>query len=173
MQEDNPSAFAPKQLVLAHAAVADPRLDGCVMTSAPREPAWRKRRRATARVWLEDCRRITRDGYVSRILAREFQYPDSRFCSRAIASRKGPKEIESQYYYSGPLSVNGTITVEGKSVDVKGLRRGSITMVEPAWWEAAGWDWIGINLSDGGAVGLSHTRRDEKTTRTWARRNMA
>jgi predicted secreted hydrolase len=26
VQEDNPSAFAPKQLVLAHAALADPRL---------------------------------------------------------------------------------------------------------------------------------------------------
>lgn len=32
--EDNPSAFAPRQLILAHAAIADPGLAGCATTNA-------------------------------------------------------------------------------------------------------------------------------------------
>jgi predicted secreted hydrolase len=164
LQEDNPSAFAPKQLVLAHAALADPRLGRLRydQRSARAGLGLAQAEERNTRVWLEDWSlELTQDGYVSRIFAREFKLALTFVPTQPILlegdrgfSRKGPKPREASYYYSGPhLSVNGTVTVDGKNIDVKGE-----AWLDHEWSsqylaeDAAGWDWLGINLSDGGAL---------------------
>ena len=69
-------------------------------------------------------------------------------------SRKGPAPQAASYYYSLPhMAVAGTISRNGSADAVSG----------EAWFDhewsseyldaqAVGWDWIGINLSDGGAL---------------------
>ena len=72
----------------------------------------------------------------------------------AGVSRKGPQEQSASYYYSLPhLQVAGAISRQGIATAVTG----------EAWFDhewsseyldaqASGWDWIGINLDDGGAL---------------------
>jgi predicted secreted hydrolase len=71
-------------------------------------------------------------------------------------SRKGPGVAEASYYYSLPqLQVSGRISLRGKPVDVG---PGSVAWLDHEWSQemlpaqAVGWDWVGINLFDGGAL---------------------
>ena len=71
-------------------------------------------------------------------------------------SRKGPDPKQTSYYYSLPhLSVDGTLVLQGKRHVVG---PGSTAWLDHEWSkemlppEAAGWDWIGINLLDGNAL---------------------
>src|SRR5215470_4839961 len=76
VQEDNPSAFAPKQLVFAHAAVGDAQLgmlrhdqrvarEGLGLAGAAT---------GSTRVWIEDWSlQLTREGYVAQVVARNFR----------------------------------------------------------------------------------------------------
>ena len=69
-------------------------------------------------------------------------------------SRKGPQAAQASYYYSLPhLRVSGEIVIDGKRRNVTGA----------AWFDhewssdvmddqARGWDWLGVNLDDGGAL---------------------
>jgi len=65
-------------------------------------------------------------------------------------SRKGPKGAEASYYYSRPqLKVSGS--ADGQPV-------AGLAWLDHEWSsqymaaEAAGWDWCGLNLDDGGAL---------------------
>src|SRR5262249_25383809 len=78
-------------------------------------------------------------------------------------SRKGPRPESASYYYSLPhLAVSGTVTREGKARPVSGN-----AWLDHEWSseylarEATGWDWIGINLDDGGALMAFRMRRDQ------------
>lgn len=71
-------------------------------------------------------------------------------------SRKGPETRQASYYYSRPqLEVEGTLTLQGNNLEV---RKGSTAWLDHEWSQellhpdAAGWDWIGINMFDGGAL---------------------
>jgi predicted secreted hydrolase len=69
-------------------------------------------------------------------------------------SRKGPDENQASYYYSLPqLKVSGTLTIEGRPTPVQGSawfdHEWSQALMHP---KAVGWDWIGMNLLDGGAL---------------------
>ena len=75
-------------------------------------------------------------------------------------SRKGPRPEQASYYYSMPqLAVRGTVIKDGRRLRVKGRgwldREWSSTLLDP---KAAGWDWAGINLDDGGALMLFQVR---------------
>ncbi|HVL34657.1 MAG TPA: carotenoid 1,2-hydratase [Burkholderiales bacterium] len=81
-------------------------------------------------------------------------------------SRKGPNPAQASYYYSEPqLAVQGTIVLQGRRVPVAGRgwldHEWSEELLDPA---AAGWDWIGINLDDGGALTAFRLRRPDGTT---------
>ena len=183
VQEDNPSAFAPKQLVFAHAAVADPRLgrlhhdqraarEGLGLAGV--EPD-------NTRVWVEEWSlQLMPDGYVARIPARDFDLQLAFKPTQPILlegeegfSRKGPRRGQASYYYSRPhLAVAGTIAIEGKTLPVAGQawldHEWSSEYLAP---EAAGWDWVGINLADGSALMAFRMRgkdgRDFWTGGTW------
>jgi predicted secreted hydrolase len=161
---DNPSRFAPRQILFAHAALADPTRGRLLhdqraaregLTLAGAEVG-------DTRVWIDDWRlERTAEGYASVIAAREFTlrlaFADGRpplLQGEGGFSRKGPRPQEASYYYSQPqLAVSGTLE-EGRATSaVQGRawldHEWSSAYLPP---EAAGWDWIGINLADGGAL---------------------
>jgi predicted secreted hydrolase len=162
--EDNPSAFAPRQLILAHAAIADPRLGRLRHAQRAARVALGRAGYATGRasVWLGDWSfEQTGDLYRARVSAEDFAYdlslvPDGPPLLNGDGgfSRKAPDPANASYYYSRPwLGVEGGVTIEGRRYAVSGR----------AWmdheWSSAympggaeGWDWVGLNLDDGGAL---------------------
>jgi predicted secreted hydrolase len=84
-------------------------------------------------------------------------------------SRKGPLAAQASYYYSQPqLVVSGSITVAGVKREVSGHawldHEWSSEYLAP---EAAGWDWVGLNLADGGAL-MAFRMRDKQGGTLWA-----
>jgi predicted secreted hydrolase len=69
-------------------------------------------------------------------------------------SRKGPRPESASYYYSIPqLDTTGTVMRNGRSESVRG-----VAWLDHEWSSsymderAVGWDWIGMNLDDAGAL---------------------
>jgi predicted secreted hydrolase len=76
-------------------------------------------------------------------------------------SRKGPGPEHTSRYYSEPqLAVQGTLTQQGRPLAVNGRawldHEWSDAFMPP---QAVGWDWIGMNLDDGGALTAFRLRR--------------
>jgi predicted secreted hydrolase len=76
-------------------------------------------------------------------------------------SRKGPDPAQFSRYYSQPqLKVEGRLTLDGRASAVTGR-----AWLDHEWSDsllaedAVGWDWIGINLDDGGALTAFRLRR--------------
>jgi predicted secreted hydrolase len=84
-------------------------------------------------------------------------------------SRKGVNPRSASHYYSLPqLRTSGRIVIEGREHGVRGA----------AWFdhewssrymdeEAVGWDWVGLNLDDGGAL-MAFRMRNEDGSERWA-----
>ncbi len=152
---------------------------GCAMTSAPsvRRSISPARTTSTTRAWLRDWSlALDGDTYVARIAARDFAM-DLRFrATQPILvqgdggySRKGPLPMQASYYYSRPqLDVSGQIVVDGRARDVSGR-----AWLDHEWSseymaaQAVGWDWIGVNLDDGGAL-MAFRMRDRMHGAFWA-----
>ena len=157
---DNPSAFTPRQVILAHAALSDPRHGRLRHDERAARTALglAGSREQTTRVWVDDWfLELSGDSYRTRIAAREFTLElelrgsgsrllqgDSGF------SRKGHRPEEASYYYSRPqLKVSGS---------ADGMPVTGTAWLDHEWSsqymaaEASGWDWCGINLDDGGAL---------------------
>jgi predicted secreted hydrolase len=179
VQEDNPSALAPKQLMFAHSAVADTRLGRLRhdQRAARAGLSLADTQSGNTRVWIEDWSlQLTPDGYIARIPAREFDLELTFRPTQAILlegergfSRKGPKPGQASYYYSRPhLAVDGTIAIQGKTLRVTGQ-----AWLDHEWSseylasDATGWDWIGINLADGGAL-MAFRMRSRNGRDLWA-----
>lgn len=164
--EGGASRFAPAQLLFAHAALADPRvghlrhdqrtarlLDGLVAArtddTALRLDDWTLVRDAAS------------GAYTTHIAAATFTLdlklePTEPLLLQGEAgfSRKGPSAVEASYYYSEPqLRVTGAVRAGGETLAVKGTawldHEWSSELLAP---EATGWDWLGANLDDGGAL---------------------
>jgi predicted secreted hydrolase len=177
--EANPSAFAPRELVFAHAALADPRHGRLRhdQRAARGGLGLAGTERASTRVYIDDWSLGLVDGrYVAKIPAREFTL-DLAFAptqplllqGQAGYSRKGADPAQASHYYSQPqLAVTGTVTVGGGAFAVTGTawldHEWSSTVMAPG---AAGWDWAGINLADGGAL-MAFRMRDQAGRALWA-----
>jgi predicted secreted hydrolase len=162
--EGSPSAFAPRQLLFAHAALADPR-EGRLkhdQRAARAGFGLAEAREHDTDVWVDDWSlKGTPDGCVARIPARDFALELSFSAAQPILlqgdrgySRKGPLPEQASYYYSRPqLAVAGTIARGARAERVSGRawldHEWSSEVMAP---EATGWDWTGINLADGGAL---------------------
>jgi predicted secreted hydrolase len=176
---DNPSAFAPRELVIAHAAISDP----------ARGRLWKDQRLARAalglagtdtrdtRAWLDRWYLERRgDRYVTRVDADDFGFELTLQLTQPPLvnghegySQKGPAAESASFYYSVPqLEVTGTIRRTDRRDAVKGR-----AWLDHEWSsalldrDATGWDWIGINLDDGGALMLFRLR-DAAGRRHWA-----
>ena len=77
-------------------------------------------------------------------------------------SRKGSDDSLASHYYTHPhLQLSGALTVQGHSHKVTGSsawfdHEWSSTLLEP---QAQGWDWSGINLTNGGALTMFQDSR--------------
>lgn len=178
----NPSRFAPHQLLFAHAALA------CLQSGLRHD-------QRAARVVRDDpaaafsvtdtdlvlagwqLRRQPDGSYASRVAADAFVL-DLRFVPTQPLllqglggySRKGSQPDQASYYYSLPqLAVTGTVATGREKRAVKGR-----AWLDHEWSSkvlddvAAGWDWVGINLDDGGALMAFRIRPREGDTPLWA-----
>lgn len=153
----NPSAFNPRQILFAHAALSDPargrlahdeRASRAGMGIAGAETG-------RTRVWIDDWSLVQEgESFRARIGARDFRF-DLTFTARGAPvlqgdggfSRKGHRAEEASYYYSRPqLAVTGKMNGEEARGTAWLDHEWSSAYLAP---EAAGWDWAGINLFDG------------------------
>ena len=159
-ETDNPSAFNPRQILFAHAALSDPARAHLVhdQRAARAGLGLAGVEQSCTRVWIDDWS-LEQDGdrWHARIPARELDF-DLVFTAHAAPvlqgergfSRKGYRPDEASYYYSRPqLQVQGRVS--GKNVSGKAWldHEWSSAYLAP---EAEGWDWTGINLFDGGSL---------------------
>jgi len=177
--EGGTSGFAPRQLLFAHAAIADPR----------RGRLRHDQRAARAGFGLAEAGdvstavhignwslRLDDQTYKALIVARDFSL-DLAFTAQAPpmlqgnrgTSRKGPRAAQASHYYSRPhLPVTGTLTLDGRKLDVRGSawldHEWSSSYLAP---EARGWDWVGLNFDDGSAL-MAFRIRDAGGGAFWA-----
>jgi predicted secreted hydrolase len=162
--QHNPSAFAPRQLVIAHAAIADPVLGRLRHGQRIARASHGLAGAATddTRVWIRDWRLERRQGrYATAIAADDFTLdlemePTQPPMLNGVGgySQKGREAGSASLYYSIPqLMVRGTISRDGRAEPVSGIawldHEWSTALLDGA---AAGWDWVGLNLKDGGAL---------------------
>jgi predicted secreted hydrolase len=174
---ENPSRFAARQLVSAHAALSD--------VQAGKQRHDQRLSRAgfgIAEATVGDTHVTLRDWS----LRREGPADASRYRTQVASdnagfrlelalagtqplllqgdagfSRKGPRPEQASHYYSQPqLAAQGTLTLDGRALPVQGRawldHEWSESLLDP---QAVGWDWIGINLDDGSALTAFRLRR--------------
>jgi predicted secreted hydrolase len=78
-------------------------------------------------------------------------------------SQKSPDPARASYYYSQPhLQVNGRVVIGKRAIRVTGTawldHEWSTEPLDPA---ARGWDWLGVNCHDGGALMVSRIRTSD------------
>lgn len=176
----NPSRFAPRQLIIAHAAISDPKVGRLLHDQkSAREGfdlAWA--RTGNTDVKLDDWT-LKRDGsgrYQARIPGRDFSLLLDFTPTQSLMlqgeqgfSRKGPAPQQASHYYSEPqLRVAGKVIREGRAEPVEGHawldHEWSSTVLDE---RAAGWDWVGANLDDGSALMLFRIRAKDGS-QLWA-----
>ncbi|MET0518084.1 MAG: carotenoid 1,2-hydratase [Burkholderiaceae bacterium] len=177
---DHPSRFAARQLLLGHAALSDlaagrlrheQRLAraGFGLAEAAEEDCdvhiedWRLRRSGT----------VEQTGYEASFKAADFAL-DLRLQrsqplllqGRGGISRKGPAPDQFSHYYSQvQLQTAATLELDGRRLALQGRSwldhewSDSLLGKQQTADRAAGWDWLGINLADGGALTLFRLRR--------------
>jgi predicted secreted hydrolase len=176
----NPSAFAPKQLIIGHAALSDPASGHLVHDQrSAREGfglAWAKTGDTDVKLDDWSMRRGADGRYRVSVRGAELAFalelaPTQPVLAQGEAgfSQKGPKPEHASYYYSEPhLVVSGTVTRAGKQLAVKGTawldHEWSSQVLEA---NAAGWEWAGINLADGGAL-MAFQIRAKDGSKLWA-----
>jgi len=164
IDEGNPSTFAPRQLLIAHCAISDPKRGRLWQDQIIRRAGQGLSDAAVGdtRIWIDRWTLARNAGvYGASIDAADFSLHLTLSTTQppllhgtSGVSRKGPEPGAASYYYSLPhLAVAGTIIRSGSADAVQG----------EAWFDhewsseyldsqAVGWDWIGINMSDGGAL---------------------
>jgi predicted secreted hydrolase len=177
--EGNPSRFAPSQLLFAHAAFADP-AEGKLLhgqKSARLLPGLVEAGTADTAVRIDDWM-LAREGqvYRTRVATTDFVLELELAPTQAPLlqgdrgfSRKGPSMEHASYYYSEPqLKVGGRVIVHGQPRAVAG-----VAWLDHEWSsellaaEATGWDWLGVNLDDGGAL-MAFRIRDKEGRTLWS-----
>src|SRR5829696_3609205 len=159
------SAFAPRQVIFAHAALSDPARGRLIHDQRVARQGF-----GIAEAHEGDARIALLDWYLERRAdgvfhatahARNFMLDLGFTPTQAPMlngdkgySRKGPRPEQASYYYSMPqLAVAGTVVHDGKRSAMTGRawldREWSSSPLPP---DAAGWDWAGVNFDDGAAL---------------------
>ncbi len=175
----NPSAFAANQLLIAHCAISDPKRGSLWQDQRIRRAGLglAQATQGDTHVWIDRWMlKRNAEVYTAKIDADGFALDLQMTPTQAVLlngesgfSRKGPAPESASYYYSLPhLRVSGGISRHGSADAVSG----------EAWFdhewsseyldaEAVGWDWIGINLNDGGAL-MAFRIRGARGEQRWA-----
>ena len=185
LAQDLPGRFAPRQLLFAHAAVSD------IATKSHRHaqritrwsgdeslPEAHAARADTALALGRWTMQRDDDSYRAQLAAPEAGFalslqlkPTQALLLQGEAgfSRKGPLPSQASHYYSQPqLAVSAELSLGGQRRSLQG--RG---WIDHEWSDellapgAVGWDWMGINLSDGSALTAFVLRRADGST-VWA-----
>jgi predicted secreted hydrolase len=178
IDERNPSAFAPHQLLIAHCALSDP----------ARARLWQDQRIRRAGLGLAEASETDTSVHVDRWSLRRGDGMYSATVDadgfsidltlsptqeimvngRAGLSRKGPSPLAASFYYSEPhLRVAGKVLRDDHTEMVSGE-----AWLDHEWSSeyldagAVGWQWIGINMQDGGAV-MAFSIRDAQGSQRW------
>jgi predicted secreted hydrolase len=176
----NPSKFATRQILFAHAAVSDSSVGRLIhdQRAARGGLGIAEAKIGDADVRIRDWRfvRLADGRFSARIVARGFalnlmfkptQQPLLQ--GQGGYSRKGPDPKSASYYYSLPqLATTGTI-IRGTSIE---------TVMGRSWldreWSsrylggaAVGWDWTGLNFDDGAAL-MAFRIRSKDGRSLWA-----
>jgi predicted secreted hydrolase len=184
------SAFAPRQLILAHLALSDLKAgrhyaeqrlarEGFGQVAASEvDCALRLRDWSLQRVSLPGQAATLASRYQARATGRDFALDLQLQSTQPLLlqgeqgySRKSPpaQGENFSYYYSQPqLATRGQLSLKGRRFAVAGR-----SWLDHEWSngllgrEAVGWDWLGINLLDGGALTLFRLRSADGRA-TWA-----
>ncbi len=177
----NPSAFAPAQLIIGHAALSDPSLGRLVhdQRSARAGFGLAYANTPTTDVKLDDWRMLRGPDGSYRVIVKSAQASMELVLTptqplllqgRAGFSQKGPGPAHASYYYSEPqLKVVGVTSAAGAAPrNVSGTawldHEWSSQALDPA---ASGWDWVGANLDDGSAL-MAFQIRARQGGKLWA-----
>lgn len=174
------SAFAPRQILFAHAALSDLAIghllhgeriarEGLGIAATSRTDTdividdWRLRRLSDGRFMAH----VASDGFALDLAFRPTQPVLAE--GHHGYSRKGPDLRSASHYYSIPhLVISGTVMRNGRAEPVVGAawldHEWSSSYLPPG---AVGWDWTGLNFNDGGALMAFRIRRADGTT-LWA-----
>ncbi len=176
---DNPSNFAPNQILFAHVALADPAEKKLLhaQKTARAGLGLAEAKSGLTHVWINDWSLQQKGNrYLANIATAEFRFdfvfdaatPPMLNGDRGY-SQKSPNPLAASYYYSIPqLKVSGTLTQHGKPQSVTGT-----AWLDHEWSSeymdarASGWDWTGINFDDGGAL-MAFRMRDKTGKALWA-----
>jgi len=179
IDEVNPSAFTPRQVIIAHAALSDRTRGHLVHDQKLARAAFdlAGTDRGRVRVWIHDWSLVQeRETYRALIAARDFAL-DLVFTPTQAPllqgdqgfSRKGPRPESASYYYSFPhLRVDGSVAESGRRATIQGS-----AWLDHEWSSsymderASGWDWIGINFHDGSAL-MAFRMRSREGGKFWA-----
>ena len=177
--ETSTSRFAPKQLLFAHAALANPEWVRLRYDQRAAREGFGLAAASTGAtdVLIGDWSLVQQaDRFAANVRARAFGM-DLTLDARAPpllqgergVSRKGPDPADASYYYSRPqLAVEGSVTFDEKTRDVSG-----VAWLDHEWSSrlipqgGVGWDWIGINFDDGSAL-MAFRIRDANGGALWA-----
>ncbi|WP_026036885.1 lipocalin-like domain-containing protein [Limnohabitans sp. Rim47] len=174
---ENPSRLAPTQLLFAHAAVAAAPKNAFLHANRAGRLGGSLLRAETSDtdVQFEDwhLRRVQGAGgeaYKGRFAGEGFSLSfDASAAQPALLrgqdgfSSKGPAALQASHYYSrAPLSVKADVILGKQTQALEGKawldHEWSSQLMMPG---AVGWDWLGINLLDGGTL-MAFRIRNEK-----------
>ncbi|MFA9460270.1 lipocalin-like domain-containing protein [Thiohalorhabdus sp. Cl-TMA] len=177
---ENPSAFTPRQVMSAHAALGDPttesfrhwrRLARVGLDGGRADP---DRLRVGIRDWALEAEtggswRLRLNGEPGAWDLALSPTGKAVLQGRDGISAKNASGSVASYYYSYPaLAVRGTLPVDGRPREVTGT----------AWFDhewtstflpegTAGWDWVGLRFAGGGGL-MAYRFRDPKGRTTYA-----
>jgi len=166
LQPGDPSAFAPNQLLFAHAALADPRVGHLihVQRAVRAGMGLAGAREDDMQIFIGHwtlARETNGDQFTTHIESHEFDFdlrlvPTESILEEGVRgfSQKGPSPRQASRYYSLPqLDASGQIRRGGVTTPVRGR-----AWLDHEWSSAyldaraVGWDWTGLNFDDGGAL---------------------
>lgn len=178
VDESNPSQFAAKQVLFAHAALSVPRIGKLLRGERAARAGFglATASQGSLDVSIDDwsLRQSSRgsdvssgavyrasvnaEGFALQLDLQTTQPPLPQ--GRDGFSQKGPDPLSASYYYSQPqLQTTGRIVIGKQEYKVHG-----VAWLDHEWStrymdkQAQGWDWLGANLDDGGALMVSRIR---------------
>jgi len=180
LKAGNPSAFNPEHIIVAHAALSDPMRRQLIHVQHAGRAVFDLAGAATddTHVWLDNWRlKRQNNGYDAQITSTELALdlrltPTQPLLLQGVNgySRKGPDVDAASHYYSLPhLQVSGTLRSSAAFETVNGQ-----AWLDHEWsssylpQNAAGWDWIGINLNDGSALMAFRMRTKGNARPLWS-----